>query len=506
MDPSLEAPAPVSSAHLGHSLERQAVHGAFWTILFSVVNKIVTVGSQVALAWLLLPRDMGLVAMTFSVTSLVTLICGPNLTKLLIQRPDRFREEAAQAFWLSLSLNLAAALALVLISPLAAHLFKEPRVIGLILVTAAATPLMALPTIYAAALYRDLRFKNIAVMHCGEGILRNVLAVVLAALGFGPYALVLPLVAGALFSASVFRWQAGPIPLQAPRPSQWLALLAPAGWLMLHTFFTAIQTYGTSLVLGVVHNSTVTGLYYWGFALSTQALFLLAANLQTVLFPALSRVNHDGPRQYAAFRNASSALMLVAVPVCVLQVLLARPALHLFFQERWWPAAPVVQWLSLGMLTQPLTVLATSLLLARGRFGMLAALTGGIALATLAAAVVGAWLGQQIQIAQWSCLSLFLTGLLAGWIGLRQFGHGWRELARLVALPFALTPVCLLAGWAIRWLAPELNPFALCAVTGAVIVALYLFLVRLFVPAVIPAPLDFWRRPPVKTFPQEATP
>src|SRR5712692_6224104 len=250
MNPAATVP-PVAAgiARPAPAVGAQAARGAFWTILFSVLNKCVTLGSQIALAWFLLPEDMGVVA-----------------------------------------LNVTASLLLVALSPIGASLFKEPRVTSLTLVVAAAIPFMALPTIYVAALYRDLRFKSIAMIQFGEGALRSGAAVALAALGGGALSLVLPLVPGAIYSTVAFRWAAGRLPLSRPAPRTWPLLVAPALWLMLQTLFVAVQAHGTNFVIGITHNSTVAGFYFWGFSISSQAMFLLAANLQGVLFPVLSKV------------------------------------------------------------------------------------------------------------------------------------------------------------------------------------------------------------------------
>ncbi|MGH7441184.1 MAG: hypothetical protein ACREKE_00770, partial [bacterium] len=54
----------------GHgSMHGAAVHGAFWNIVMAVGNKAVTTAGQVALAWYLMPRDMGVVAMAASVVA-----------------------------------------------------------------------------------------------------------------------------------------------------------------------------------------------------------------------------------------------------------------------------------------------------------------------------------------------------------------------------------------------------------------------------------------------------
>src|SRR5271154_469318 len=120
--------APVTAPSAG----AQAVGGAFWTILFSSLNKVTAFGSQMALAWFLLPSDMGLAAIAISIASLVSLMTGTNLKTLLVQRQEALQENTSEVFWLSLAMNCAAALLLAVSAPLAGRWFNEPRLVPMI--------------------------------------------------------------------------------------------------------------------------------------------------------------------------------------------------------------------------------------------------------------------------------------------------------------------------------------------------------------------------------------
>ena len=87
-------------------LGSRTASGAFWTILFSMLNKVVAFGSQIALAWFLMPKDGGLVGMALSITSIAVLLSGMNLKNVLIQRQEHFDRDAGQVFWLSLTIGL----------------------------------------------------------------------------------------------------------------------------------------------------------------------------------------------------------------------------------------------------------------------------------------------------------------------------------------------------------------------------------------------------------------
>ena len=463
-------------------LGAQAARGAFWTLLFSILNKVVALGSQIALAWFLVPEQIGLVALALSVANLLALMLGGNLRSVLVQRQENFAAEAGQVFWLSLSLNTTAALLLAALAPVAGWLFHEPRVVPLILIAAASVPILALSTIYSAALYRDLRFRSVARVIFVEGLIRNGGAVALAALGFGASSMVLPFGAAALFSAVSCRLLTGRIPLGRPQPRRWLALLGPGAWLMAGAAVAAVQTYGTNFIIGLRHESAVAGFYFWGFTFASQAIFLLVANLQTVFFSALARLNANLARQQEAFRQLSRALAFALAPVCVLQAVLARPALELLFHERWLPAVPVVQWLSLGLLTQPLNILAGALLMARGEFRRLALLNGGVALTVVAAAIIGAEVGTQAAIAASTGVALLVANLFAGWSACREICGGTLAFFRHAVAP---TLVALPLG-ALAWFAARTTagypPLVIILVTTLTVLLVFALGIRAFAP------------------------
>ena len=463
----------------------QAARGAFWTLLFSIFNKVVALGSQIALAWFLIPEQIGLVAMALSVANLIALMLGGNLRSVLVQRQENFAAEAGQVFWLSLSMNTTAALLLAALAPVAGRLFHEPRVIPLILIAAASVPILALSTVYSAALYRDLRFRAVARVLFVEGLIRNGGAVALAALGYGASAMVLPFGAAALFSAVSCRLLTGRIPLGHPEPRRWPALLGPGAWLMAGAAVAAVQTYGTNFIIGLRHESAVAGFYFWGFTFASQAIFLLAANLQTVFFSALARLKANLDRQQEAFRQLSRALAFALAPVCVLQAVLARPALELLFHERWLPAVPVVQWLSLSLLTQPLNILAGALLMAHGEFRRLALLNGAVALMVVAAATIGAELGTQATIAGATGVALFLGNLFAGWRACRGFCGGTLAFVRQSVAPSLVAlPLGALAWFAARATAGY-PPLVIILVTTLTVLLVFALGIRAFAPEFI---------------------
>lgn len=435
---------PIEAPGLRHAIS----HGALWTMGAAVCVKVFALVSQFGLGYLLAPAEFGIVGLVLAVAASVSLLSGSHVGTVLVQRRDNFESMAGQAFWLALSLNTFAALLLAGLAPLAARGYGEPRMVPLLLLIAAVIPVMALPTIYSASLSKDLRFADISRITLVNGFLQNISALAFAWLGMGPYALVLPIVLTALTAAWMYPKAAGRIPLPAPAPVLWPPLLAAASWVMLNSLFMTARGFGPNLVVGAIaRDAEVIGFFHWGSTLAFQAIFLLSASLQNVFFPTLARLNNEPERQMAAFRKAAQVLGYVAGLICVAQVFLAGPLLEFFFHGKWTRAVPVIQWLSLSVMTQPLNTLGSALLLARGEFKLMAGINALSALLVLAGAAGGAWLGGETRIACGTALATLVGNALPAIACFHTAGFSVGSLFKDLGLLLAVGTFAAAGGW-----------------------------------------------------------
>jgi PST family polysaccharide transporter len=423
------------------------VRGAAWTFLFSILSKGLSFGGQIVIAWFLLPSEMGLAAMALAISALTSVVGSGHLRTLLVQRQESFRENAGQVYWLSITIGVFMSLVYVAGAPLLSDIYGEPRVSGLIYVLAAVPPLESMKVVYGASLKLNLRFRTVASIHFLEAFIVNGGMIAFAMLGFGAYALVVPHVISAAVSLWVQRKAVGSVPYSSPNPLMWWSFLLPALWLGMEALSGTLLRHGSNFIIGVIHDSEVTGLYFWGYALSAQAVFLLARNLQGVLFPSFTKLKDSPERQKQAYVQVSQGLLATVAPVCVLQILLVGPLVHVLFPERWLPAVPVVQWLSVGMATQPLSVLMLAVLKAKGKFEKLAFLSFLNAAIVLSGTLFGAYFGEEATIARWTGLALFVSGLVQGGATMVEYTLDRMRFIRSVLAPIFSAALAGYAGW-----------------------------------------------------------
>ncbi|HEY5039783.1 MAG TPA: oligosaccharide flippase family protein, partial [bacterium] len=255
-----------------------ATHGAFWNVGFAAANKVVTLGGQLTLAWLLTPKDMGLAGMANAMAAFTAFLSAGSIGDVLIQR-NKYSHEAGQGLWLSLFLSLATACLIALMSPFAA-LFGRGDLSGLLLVLVLPALAGFSNTILAAHLKHNLAFKNMAFTLFLEGMVYTTVTILLAWFGFGPYSLILSRVPSLLAGAGYMIFKTGWPPFEKPRWKSIQILFKPAFSLSVTGMLMGLQTQAPIFVVGLLLNSVMTGYFSWGWAVAGQAVYLLASNLR----------------------------------------------------------------------------------------------------------------------------------------------------------------------------------------------------------------------------------
>ena len=380
--------------------------------MFSIIGKGFTLVSQIVIAWFLIPEEMGLAAMAMSVSAITILIASGHLKTILVQKQENFYEDIVDIYWLSVLTGVIVSVVYIIAAPIFSHIYQEPVVKNLIFILAAGPVLNSIAVMYNAVLINELKFKAVAGIELTEAFIANFSMVIFAILGFGAYSLVLPHILKGIVSIALQRKYAGSIRFKYPDFSKWIGYLTPSIWLGIQSVSEALIRHGSSFILGVVKGAEITGLYFWGYSIAAQAVYLLSDKLHNILFPTFTKIKDSTHRQTEAYIITSKSLLLLIIPVIIFQILLAEDLIGLFFHERWMPAAMVISWLSIGLLTQPFKILMFSILKANGEFRFLSIITIISSLIILFFTYFGATIGNHVTVAKYVGISMFFLGIL----------------------------------------------------------------------------------------------
>ncbi|MEZ6242642.1 MAG: oligosaccharide flippase family protein [Phycisphaerales bacterium] len=374
-------------------LAKRTTRGFLYMFGQTLASKVVSLVGQLVLAYLLAPAAFGLFATAMAITALTAVIQEIGLREILIRKRRAFNRWASSAVWLSLTLGAVAGTALLVASPFLADLKGDPRLLPMLVVLAASIPFWGGALPFAAAIERDLRFTLSANAQFGFATLLIVLQVILAWMGMGPLAFVLPrLIVGVVRFMTL--WKLSGVRVR-PRPELrlWRFFARDGIPLTFSTLLDIVVRQADYLILGFFANDAVVGFYFFAYNQSTQVAQLLMLNLTRVLLPSLSTLSHDAVRQVRAFLKAISVLALVCTPLCVLQGALAGPVLRLLYQDRWADSIPLLQILSVALAIAIVGWPSASLLLAQGRYKTKLLLSAIGAACFVAFVTLGSWLG-----------------------------------------------------------------------------------------------------------------
>lgn len=346
-----------------------AARGASVTLLTQGLRVALQFTSVVLLARLLSPEIFGLVAMVTAVIGIADLIRDFGLSSAAVQSASLSDAERTNLFWVNLGLGLACTLAIVLARPLIVAVYDQPRISPVILALAVVFTVSGANTQYRSDLIRRMRFVALSVSDVLAQLNGIVVAVTLALLGYGVWALVAQqlLVAVTALAINVFsvRWLPG-----LPRRDTSLRRFFRFGGAL---FGTQAITYVTknvdNIALGAVWGTVPLGLYSRAYQLLMMPLNQINAPMTGVVLPVLSRIRHDQEAYQRYLVRAQLIACYLTATVFAVAAGLAQPIVGVLFGPRWAQVAPIFAILAVGGIFRSVSQIAYWIFLSQGRTG-----------------------------------------------------------------------------------------------------------------------------------------
>ena len=427
--------------------------------------------TQLALGWWLSQDDFGVYALAASCTTLLQVFRDGGVQIWLARQDVRqYHANAAPAFWLSLVASLAVAAALILISPLAGHVYASADVTRLIILLGFATPVQALSVVPDAGLQVEMRFRDLALARTVGGAFRYGLTIILALVGFGPYSFVWPLFAAGIAQAAISFAKMGlrPTSLKFSLASS-KAVLGGSAWAMTGAFASAIFRQIDYLLLGLIAPVGIVGIYFFAYQLSMQPGLLLSQNIRKVFVPAFAAAGDDARRQHRAVIQTASFLGLIVSPLILYFALVCDGVEGLLWKGRWAAAVPAIRFLSAAVPVHLFSLFSRILIQSAGEFRIwtiVVAVRGAcIGLAVLASALIG---GSENAAVVAACVAVMIavSGLVEAVTMLRHLRLPASAAVRAFLAPYSLTAVAAAIALSLpRWAGPLPEPHRLAAIS-----------------------------------------
>lgn len=455
-----------------------------WRWGSQIVAQVIAWTSTIMVVRLLDPRDYGLFAMTQVVITALAFLNGQSFATSLVQADHVDQRRIGQVFGLLLLLSLTLASVQILSAPLMAAYYQEPQVAHMLRIQAViflTVPFTALPT---ELLARRLEFSIQGKISMAAAILAAVVALTLAWLGFGVWALVYAPIAGFMARAVGLTIAARSLvkPVFDFRGAG--DLVRFGGTLTLCQLAWIIQSQSDIFIAGRAFDTHDLGLYAEALFLTLIVTGRFLPPINDVAYPAYSQLHKAGKSIGPYFLRTLRTVLLVTAPVYFGLALTSQSTVLVLFGEKWTAMAPIVAGLAIAMPAMALQIVCSPATNAMGRPGIY--LRNNIFGAILypACFLVGIQFGPQGLVHAWwvAAPTLLLWTLFNT---LPKVGLGWGALLRELAPVLLANGLMAAAVLAVTRVLPPVSPFATLVVEGATGAITYLVTIKLLWPHLI---------------------
>ena len=465
-------------------MDEKAIRGIPWTLLSYGANRVVSVATTIILARLLVPEDFGLFALASLGTGFISLFSGLGLGNALVLRQDLDRRGQGTILTLLLLAGVVFAVVLAALAPLAAEVFREPRLTEVLWALAAILSFTGFNWFYESLLQRELEFKRRFVTQIVRTIVFSATALVLALLDQGVWALVGAHIAGHI---------ANGIALVVLSPA-WIAptfdrslareVLSTGGGFVAQDSAAFLQQNADYLVIGRVLSTSQLGFYTMAYRQAELPHYAIADPVARVTFPGFAAMRHRGEDVMPAFLAGLRMVALATCPVAVVLSAGAEPFTEALFGDKWLPMVGPLTLLGIWAVMRPLEVTAGNLLNSIGHAGLLGRMTAyllvPLAIALFVAAetggitaVAGVMLGHMVValaivlvlirrvtgtpvLEQWAALQPVLAAAVVSWLATRWAAGALDDAAPFAALVAVTVVAFAVYAIGVRVLAPSL--------------------------------------------------
>ena len=430
---------------------RHAAAGMAWLAFAVLIARSAAFVSQWVLGLILGKSEFALYGMSLALMTTTAALRDGGATMVLIQRGEEYGTLARPVFTMALIFNSVAAAILVAISWPAAGFYGRPELTPMLWIAATGIVLNSPVMVLRARLSIQLRFRAVSRLNSLSAVVRHssmIIAVFALPADYRYFCFVIPGPVVAIFEAIYLRSVAGPwLVGERLTRARFREIFQDARWIMLGALAVSVILQGDKLIFGKLVPEAVFAVYFFGWQLTGAVATPVTTGLGAVLMPTLSQLKDDPARQSAAYARAVRLLSFTSSGVCIGFALVAPPLMHLLWSGKWDDAAPVVQILSIALTTRLLSPLGRSIVEARGRWRLRAAMltfdSGGTLIAAFLAASFGGLTALVITIA----IYRFMIGLIQSSVGAWVARQPIPRTLLTILLPVAVFVSCGAVAW-----------------------------------------------------------
>lgn len=352
-------------------LRDKVARGVAWSIAEKVGTALVQMGVRIVLLNLLLPEDLAVVAILLAFSTVALVVVDSGFSQTLIRKADPGGSDFKSVFVFNVAVSLALYALLTATSPWVARYYDMPELAALAPLFYLVLPANALCVIQTTIFVRKFRFALLSKVTFAASAASGAVAVAMALAGCGIWSIAAQQVLMLLFRAAML-WSLGGWRPAAPFDARALRRMAPFSVRLLATdLIAALYNKIPQFFLGGMYANDMLGYYDQAQKLKELPLSSSMTAVQSVVFPALSRVRDDAPKLAESYRQVVMMTAFALFPVMAGLSAVAPDLFAALLDAQWRPTVPYLEAICVAGLFYPVAMVAYNLLKVRSDGGII---------------------------------------------------------------------------------------------------------------------------------------
>lgn len=350
-------------------LKAKTFSAARWTTISSIFRAGLQFAQMAILARLLGPADFGLMALVTATLAFASIFADMGISSAIIHRRDVTQQQLSSLFWLNVSASSGLMLLLMLLSPLFAYFYGEPRLAELLLWASCLFLINGLGQQLRVNAEKVLEFRKLAIIEIIAALLGFAVAVSSALYGVGVYALIWGSLINALMT-TVLSWL---ILANGWRPTFCLKLaeiktfLKFGAYMVGNNIANTINSMLDIFLGGHLLGASALGLYSLPRNLALQIAGLINPIITRIGFPVMAAVQHEPDKVRSIYLKTMRMTASVNFPIYFGLAVYAPSVVQIMFGEQWAASSDTLRILAFWGLIRSTGNPVGSLLLAVGK-------------------------------------------------------------------------------------------------------------------------------------------
>ena len=351
------------------NIKRKAFGGVLWSYANTFGVQLLQLIPAMVLARLLSPSEYGLIAVSAILTGFVQIFVNCGFSMALIQKKDATHIDICSVFYFNIVASIVIYLFLFCVAPFVSDFFRQPEVCTIMRVSSFSMVIGAVGAVHNTLFAKKLEYRKPTIRNLIVTALSAVVAIILAYMGYGYWALVIQ---GVLSTSlmTVFNWT-----MSSWRPTLEFSMQSLRGLFGFGSKLLgkSLTDYGFGklydLVIGRFY--TPVDLSYFNRANSTQSIFtdtfLMVMN--SVAFASFSKMQDDFQRMRTNVLRFFKIEIMIISFIMLLIICLAEPIFHFMYSSKWDAVIPMFRIVCVWGLFRPISAVFANGLMAHGDSG-----------------------------------------------------------------------------------------------------------------------------------------